>query len=906
MAMAIRAGLVTLLALMLAACGGGGGGGGGQTPLSITFQPAALSVTGVERNPVTANAIAKIQYTPGVLLYLGVEERGGLIADVRGEPSGDNAIALVLTFNDLPAGSHGSELLLHACLDETCTREAGPPGRLPLGLRVLPNLHGPATISLQRSGREAAPESLSTLDIPAAAGAIDITVDSADPYRFDVSLSGSQLRVRTRQEPAGRYTGTVRLGSRNDSRYQLSIPIDYTVLAPPGGEQPMSVSTPLIEVSLAQGEVQTRRFTLTRATWTDVLDPPSFVGAGVMQLTAMGNDEYEVTFDARNVAPGSWSGGVNFTAGPTGNSVGVSLWAHVGAAFELTEPLQRVIDASSTAADLRLSTPVRATDGSAVRWTATSQADWLRLLTPTGLTGVDTLQVEIDAAALPRLSFSNAAEVVVSIDRPGTLPVTAVAGLNLSIPRLDRASRAVLAGTRGRLYVQGSIPQIFGDLTTNARLRVDGARLLQASTPSDPRFAGMAAVLQADVADAVPGTDITVRIDSALMPTQAVIRVEPPVKVPVGYLALPYDAYRPPSHAPGRRAVYFAGRDRVHAWRHDATGWTLASAAVPGLIDVTPEPDEARLIASSGADALIALEPSTLTELGRSSLLPVSSAEATFEPAAPQGTRALAFAADLRAFASKAGLGLWPGYHGIGWVGPPAGGVDLLGGPGWLDPGLSLWQTGPAGLIRSADGQTLAYEFGVGRGWKVYQAAGRAPRDLQGVEHPAPLAAISDDGQTLLWADGLVRLAMGTVLDLKPLLPATHEAAGFALGPTGNVAVIYGYRPDVEGGVPRARDARLWILALSDVAPGTRVLGDVVLPDAVGCTSATPAPGEACAHRALITLSADGGSAFVLGPRGIAAVPLPDSVTAFSAPRARAASLLRMLPAGSPRPATPR
>jgi hypothetical protein len=110
----------------------------------------------------------------------------------------------------------------------------------------------------------------------------------------------------------------------------------------------------------------------------------------------------------------------------------------------------------------------------------------------------------------------------------------------------------------------------------------------------------------------------------------------------------------------------------------------------------------------------------------------------------------------------------------------------------------------------------------------------------------------------------------------------------------------------VEGGVPRARDARLWLVSLTDIAPGIRVIGEVPLPDAVGCTSPAPAPGETCEHRAMVTVSADGGSAFVLGPRGIAAVPLPDSVSASRAPRAGAASSWRRLPVTLQPAASPR
>jgi hypothetical protein len=748
------AGLVTLCALMLVGCGGGGGGGSGsgQTPLAITFAPGALNVSGVVRNPLASTAVATIRYTPGTLLYLAVEAQGGLIADVQGQPVGSDSIELAITFDALPEGLHTDELLLHACLDEGCTREAGPPGRLPIRVQMLPNLAGPATIQLQRSGREPAPRASVPLTIPAAAGEVELSVESAHPSSFAATLSGSTLDVQTRQEQAGRYDGVLRLRSRSDPRYFLAIPIDYTVLAPPGGEQPMTVSPTVIEVQLNQGEVQTRRITVTRATWTDALDPPVITSDSIATLRDLGNDEFEVTFDARNVPRDTWYSSVAFSAGPTGNVAITTLRAQVDAPLRLNSPLQWLLDASSTAADLRLSTPVLTPDGAAVPWFAASRTAWMRVLTPTGITGVDALQLEIDASALPSLPFVQSATLDLRLDRAGTQPMTVEIPLANYIPRIDAASRSVLGGTRGRIYLQGMVPPLYGDLASSARLRVDGARLVQASIAADPRFVGTVAALQVDVDQAVPGTDITLRIDSALMPTQAVVRVEPPVKVPTGYAELPLDSYRPASHAPGRRTVLFAGRDRVHAWRHDATGWTLTGAALPGLIDVATEPNEARWIALAGRDTVVALDPGSLTELGRSSLAPPSAAESSFDADAPAGTNALAFAADLRSFANKKQTDAFsPGRYGVAWLAGSTRSLDLLAAPGWSDPGTSLWSTASSGIVRSADGQALGYELGVGR-WMVYQASARAPQELQGLQHTAPLAAISDDARTLIWA----------------------------------------------------------------------------------------------------------------------------------------------------------
>ncbi|HWS68995.1 MAG TPA: hypothetical protein VN325_40010 [Steroidobacteraceae bacterium] len=53
-------------------------------------------------------------------------------------------------------------------------------------------------------------------------------------------------------------------------------------------------------------------------------------------------------------------------------------------------------------------------------------------------------------------------------------------------------------------------------------------------------------------------------------------------------------------------------------------------------------------------------------------------------------------------------------------------------------------------------------------------------------------------------------------------------------------------------------------------------------------TSSTLATGETCQHTASITLAPGSDSAFVLGPRGVAAVALPPSVAVMNASAAAA------------------
>jgi hypothetical protein len=69
---------------------------------------------------------------------------------------------------------------------------------------------------------------------------------------------------------------------------------------------------------------------------------------------------------------------------------------------------------------------------------------------------------------------------------------------------------------------------------------------------------------------------------------------------------------------------------------------------------------------------------------------------------------------------------------------------------------------------------------------------------------------------------------------------------------------------------------------LGSMSPAS-IISTVALSAPVGCTNLPLDSGESCQHQASITLAPGSGTAFVLGPRALAVVPLPLEVTAQSA-----------------------
>jgi hypothetical protein len=217
------------------------------------------------------------------------------------------------------------------------------------------------------------------------------------------------------------------------------------------------------------------------------------------------------------------------------------------------------------------------------RWTAVSALPWLRLLRATGITGVDTLDMEIDPTLLSSTDFVTAGTIDVSIDTPGTLSLPFSVGVRDTRPSFQRGT-AALVGNRGRIYIDGVIRTDSAAIDPGI-LHVTGAVLQQARYLTDTRFIGDVSVLAVDVTGAVAGQPIVVRALGPLVDTALTTAVEAPTRVPTGYLSLPYGAYRPPQYAPTLDALYFAGSGTVYRWAHDASSWTLTQVAVPAALD---------------------------------------------------------------------------------------------------------------------------------------------------------------------------------------------------------------------------------------------------------------------------------------------------------------------------------
>jgi hypothetical protein len=763
--------------------------------------------------------------------------------------------------------------------------------RLPIHYEVRPNLQVQSHVTLTRTGTEAAPEVTLPVIVPPEAEAVTMLPATGGPQgAIDLTFDGSALHVRTRQVRAGTYSSTVSLQSARDARYSRSVTIQYTVLPPPGGEQPLSVTNPALNTLwIRQGDQSVQRLTVVRPTWTDAWAPPQIVNDAdhMLRLVDLGGDRYDVTIDTAGLALGSHVGAVQFSAGATGGTVLAGFSVYVSASFYLDGSFGGTLTATSTSPDLNWSSAVRMFDGSTAHWTAVSTSPYLHVLRGSGQTDVDALQMALDPAALALPERQLALGVQVSVDQIGVLPQIFNVSVDNEIPTVRRLAPATLVGGAGRVYVDGALRQFGTQLLEANRLKVTGATLDKAQILSDPRFVGDLSILALDISGATPGTPVVIGVDSALLPTQVTMQNLSRLSATAGYQALPFAAYRPGQFAPGLSALYFSAPGAAYRWFYDGAVWSLSQASVPGLIDVAPAPDDTSLLAIDGGHVL-ALDPVTLVPQSGGALHSEFFPTMQFDSAASSRMRALVFGADGRALASVSDT-LSPGSRGVEWIcnrqGEPTN-AALAASPEPCDPGSQFISIASAavgaGLVRSANGH---YTVGVGPGGErmAYLPAQRVWVGDTKLPSGLAYASVSDSGSRVVRSDGMLLDASDTPLgNLGSVVPFTHIVGGYGLSSGGRFGFVYGYRLLGTGSAQRAVDGTLWVVDLENAANGgvasAPVLAAVALPQAVGCTDAL-APGETCEHNASITIAPGDGTAFVLGPRGVAAVPLPAVVS---------------------------
>lgn len=874
---------------LLSGCGGGGsdktdspsaaesvtkviGSPGAGPSINMTFPSDGYVATGVEGTQGDATIRAQITYTGVDQFWLKIDEQIGLIRSGEGAfYSATDFIAQARLRSDLPAGDYETQLIFHACKDEACTEEIpGSPVKQRLVYTVLPNLKVQPSVKLSRQGREPAPSITLPVTVPPAAGGLTATVTTLQSQAFDIRLDGNQLVVNTQQVRAGQYDADVLVFSQTDPRYAKHVSVSYTVSAPTGGEQDIAVSPQFSYLSTRQGQTISQRIKFTRPSWTSAWNAPRLMDVDPRaSLKDLGHDEYELIYNAAGVATGTYNARITADAGPLAGSITAQVYVNVDQPFG-AGLMFKTIDESTS--DLTASTQVFTLDQQPANWTASTSAPWLRLIRASGVTERDALVVEIDRSYLATVG-SQAGEIQIAIDRAGVNPITTQLMVYNNLVKLIRPVNASFTGTSARLFIESNY------LTDP--LKVTGARVVGQTPMSDTRMLGNATVIALDLTDITPGTPIQVEHESKWLPTSVTFETYARPLVPTGQVTLPQSPRRAPHFSVPYRSLYLASPGVVYRWAHDGSTWApVQQAFVNGLIDVTLSADGRRLYGTT-AQGVVQLDPMSLNIIRTASMGPRSFV--TFAANPWNGLNALTTTADGRIMAS---LISDFGGRGIGWIRSDANTAvdDPMTSPTTGDPGnetrsFSAAWPNDTGSLRSPDGQVVVGMQPNGS-TRQYLSWTRTWNDFFAIPPGTQLAALADDGKTYMLSNGvLVSEGVAQGASLENLLPAGYLAGGYGLSGDGSRAYIYGYKVDRSGATPVVTDAAVWMVDIHDRAntpldqsPISKIQS---LSKPVGCLSPL-ATGESCEHTATLTMAPGNRSLFISGPRGIAALTVPD------------------------------
>lgn len=904
--------LMTCSALL--ACGGGGGDSGSAGSVRLTA-PAQRELTVVEGNPLTFHfEVALGGLKPGQQFYVGVSHSGSaqsrLFSDVRlANTTVYDVIFLDVDLrSDLAAGTQEETLQVAVCSDAQCNSPLTTPTSTRVVVTVKPNISVAARTELSRVGADAAPTVDIQITVPAEAGAITVSAPSSEALA--AVLIDGKLHITSQQVRAGTYELPVSITSVEQAGYSARTTVVYTVFAPASGEKGMSVTPadPSIQVNATDGQLLTRRMTVTKATWSSAPVTAEIFAQwpeapAVLSIVNVGGDDFDLLIDTRGATENLYSGGILFSGPPQVGQISRNVSVNIDSAVFVSQPPAAELNETSTLADTRFSTPVTMVDGGRVNWSATVSKPWLRLLRSAGVTGQDALSVEIDTTLLTQYPFIQYAFIDVAVDRAGVQPVRLYYTMVNTLQAITQSSPGALAGTSGRIFLSGDMLNR-SDLVSSGLLQVTGATLRSATFVLDPRFAGNRFMVLLDVDGATPGTPVTAKIDTPLLRTSVTLPVHAAKTGPAAHAVLPYGARRPASWSEREQAWVFAGDGTVFRYGLSGSAWSLSSVALPGLIDIDVSPDESVLLALS-ADALRGLDPSTLAQRWLATQAGVLGSAADARVVVLQ--KALSHNADGSFFvATRSAAASSVSRLRFDWLRPsPNFDWDFGTAVGALE------QAGepPFGIARSAGHESNLLSRGTvkSNGTRaLYLASDRSLRPgyadptLDSVADGLALLSSSDSGLHVLTTSGLVQTRYGSA-SLAAVLAVGRSAMGYAITGDGRHGLVYSVKLLGTGDTQLANEPEIAVVELGSPLLAPTLLSSIAMSAPVGCGSPR-ALGEACVHEASLTLDPKSGMLLVLGPRGAEVVPLPAAVrSASAAKRERAGALpsasTRVLPA---------
>jgi hypothetical protein len=599
--------LACFVVTTLGGCGGGGGSGGagtGTSPatpnsrgtFSIALQQSSVDFSfheGRIGEPQVLTANITGSYEGELFAAVLVQNNGAVNAInplIALTLDGSKVSAVVNPSNTLPRGTYTGRLVFLACSDAACrTTVGGTPLSIPFAVKVMvPVQAEPAAVMRTVVSGTGVVQEVTVVPGEGEAGYTIVPNPALEPYVQISNIGAGGFRISLPSMPSGTYGGTINLAGSLGSR--TSLPIEYTVSAPPGGDLPVRVATRSIALATTEQSISAPQFLgVTQPSWQPGLQAPDVLyqqGQGWLQLAAVPGG-YEVRADAASLSAGAYAATIVVRSNPVvpGTSLfvtveTVSVAVTVGQGLINPADVLRTIDSETTAPALSGTVPVNVFGGPQVTWNAASDMSWLTV-SPSGATGT-SLTYSIDPVWLATAENYMEHVAHVTLTAPGTVLTSRTFAVRIT-PQF-----AELTGAGARVQLTGQATELvvagrgFAALTNLAqRVTVAGATPSTLQRINDNkllvRFSGLA-----------PGQH-AIAVGNALnraMPGATIVAVDP---VPYAYAAVPSGGKINVLTVDHERGVLY-GVDRaagvLRRFQYGSATWSVDAAPVTGAISV--------------------------------------------------------------------------------------------------------------------------------------------------------------------------------------------------------------------------------------------------------------------------------------------------------------------------------
>jgi hypothetical protein len=889
-------GFFVLCLSLLMSCGGGGGGGddGGSQAFRVTLDRNSVSWTLLEGSSpggVTITGTANREPDGALFVAAIVENTGGVNAidpNIQVIINGLQARAHVFAAAGLAAGTYTGRILFLACSDPACNnRIGGTPLPVNFTVTVQPGVRAtPGSITRTIESGNAVVEDVA---ITLGAGETSFTVDENASFVEISNQTTAGFRVSMPSLPAGTYTTNLSLHGSGGSR--STVPLTYTVTAPPGGQQPLQVNPSNVTLTTTEGVSSAPQVVeVTEATWRPGLLPPVIhyqqgLAQDWLEITPVAGG-YRLVASAANLTKGAYSAIVTFLSNPLpqgiqeplASSEQVPVTMTVGNGLITPPDVLHGVDSETTTSALSGTVDIDLVAGAPVNWVANSDVTWLTV-TPGGVTG-STLTYSIDPVWLGTAANFADNVALVFITAPGTVvtPISFPVRVQRRLAEVSAVgARIQPAGAKTTLVVKG---RGFAAITNPAaRFAATGA------TPTSVQRVGDTKLVVSF--DSLSVGSHVVSVGNALgtaTSTASVIAVAP---TPYAYdtvatggsilhLAIDHET----GTLYGVRGGATPEQGTLVIFRSGGGGWTAEAPPIPiagvdnvgvmldGDVIVTTLPGSVRLFDRNTFSARHVLDLGCTGSHFRSQNLPVT--------------------LDGRAWLSQARIN------------PGCAGSPLWGEFGWYDKSLGTFElfdptvsspgrfaNGPS-FIMSRNGERLIMHLESNQTSPPMVYLDTTERVL----HTTPqdqgawfqFASTSDDASRVLFDhDRLLNHQFETVgrVSIPPYsLPFTDQAlpAASVLSPDGSRAYVLTFPSSFLGQptTPASPLPRVWVLDTSeDVGDSPLpVLGYFELADYPSCLQGVP-----CDFRSRAEITLDAGTLFFAGDERLVVAPIPPEGT---------------------------